>query len=295
MKNIFIAVLTVIIQLFISSVLFAVEEKNIKPLNETKAIPETTNIHFTGKYCRECHFKKPAKGRNSYLKYNGDYNQLCRCHINTPDSYLHPVNLSLSKEKTKKIPKVFPLENDKMTCLTCHNIYLQCQKSLIDQNSLRGAPYQKRTDFCYKCHDAEKYKRLDPHEQLDQNGEVILEKCLYCHNEKPDEKNETYKDVKLIGDLAVLCQRCHAIGEKHSGDVNHLRKPSEKALKRMEKMRKRNQIILPLDEEGKLTCITCHNPHEKGVLPSDRPSAKGADTKFRHRAPGKMCQECHQK
>jgi len=53
-------------------------------------------------------------------------------------------------------------------------------------------------------------------------------------------------------------------------------------------------IILPLDADGKMTCVTCHNPHQKGVIPPERAAAKGADSKFRHRLPDKMCTECHQ-
>jgi nitrate/TMAO reductase-like tetraheme cytochrome c subunit len=135
---------------------------------------------------------------------------------------------------------------------------------------------------------------LNPHKQLDANKKIIVEQCLYCHIEKPDEKYSGSKDIVLKSNIEVLCQRCHNIKGNHSGNANHMRKPSAKILKQMNIMKERFNIILPLDSEGKLTCSTCHNPHEMGVIAAQKPSAKGADDKYRHRLPGKMCTECHQ-
>ncbi len=194
-----------------------------------------------------------------------------------------------------RLPADFPLQNGKVTCNTCHNIYLQCQKSEFSELSLRDAPYKKRTDFCYKCHDRQKYQKLDPHDQISKTGEIVINKCLYCHDGKPDEKHATFNEVKFIGNIETLCRRCHLIEGNHSGNIDHLViKPSPKGLKRMETMKKKHGLILPLTEDGKMTCITCHNPHEKGVIPDDKPAARGADSKYRHRLPNIMCKECHQ-
>lgn len=104
----------------------------------------------------------------------------------------------------------------------------------------------------------------------------------------------TFEDVKLVGDFGTLCERCHDIDGNHAGNVNHLKiKPSAKALAIMHNMKMKFNIVLPLDPTGKLTCATCHNPHERGVIPEDRPGAKGAGSKHRHRLPGRICIECH--
>jgi len=279
-----------------SGVAPAVERSVEQDFNfENAGVTPDTKIHYTGKYCNECHETTPVQGGDPYLKFGGDYKQLCRCHAIPGAVYIHPVDIKPSPEKAKKIPAGFPLEDGHVSCLTCHDIYLQCQKQLFNRNSLRGAPYPRRTDFCYRCHTPEKYAKLDPHHQINDKGEIVIQNCLICHSEKPDEKHATFKDVKFIGDIEMMCRRCHNVAGNHSGNADHMGiKPSANGFRRIEAMEKKFNARLPLDENGKMTCITCHNPHEKGVIPDYNPGAKGAGSKDRHRLPENMCQECHQ-
>ena len=227
------------------------------------------------------------------MKYDGDFKLLCKCHA--PSNYVHPVNMEPSQGIKGKIPAELPLQKGKITCLTCHDIYWQCRKRRVDKNSLRVKRSPKRTDFCYRCHDKAKYMKLEIHNQINSDGTIIVEKCLYCHTDKPDESRARYKDVKFIGDLTMLCQGCHVIRGNHSGNFNHMVRPSATTLARMQAIENDFGIILPLDENGKLTCITCHNPHQSGVIRSGSPAARGADSKYRHRLPGnRLCIECHQ-
>ena len=254
-----------------------------------------TNLHYTGRYCTECHEKHPVPGGDRYLKYGGDYKRLCRCHTQSHKVYIHPFNIRPSIEKRKRMPKDFPLENGKLTCLTCHDLYRQCQKRLFERNSLRGAPYPRRVSFCYNCHVKAHYKPNDPHQQLNKHHEIIIGSCLICHKEKPDEKHATFKDVTFIGNIEMICRRCHHIAGNHSGNHDHMKNiPSEKGLKRIKLVEAMFHTVLPLNENGKMTCVTCHNPHEKGVIPENRPGAKGAGSKYRHRLPKNLCKECHQ-
>lgn len=264
---------------------------------QKRSVAETTNIHFTGEYCKECHTKIPNQGGNKYLKYEGDFKRLCNCHNRTVGSFLHPVDMDMSSGKKAKIPPDMPLRNGEVTCLTCHDMFLQCRKRLFrnEKLTLRGAPYPRKTDFCYKCHNKNDYTMLNPHDQISDSGEIVFEICLYCHEGKPDETRHRYKDVKFIGDLEMICQRCHMIKYNHSGNYSHMVKPSDKGLARIEAMKNKFDIILPLAKDGKMTCITCHNSHEKGVIPDESPGSKGADSPFRHRLPGRLCLECHQK
>ncbi len=297
--KILVVTIEILLLIFGSNMVFA-EKKEEKPMSTEVAevVTTTTDLHYTGKYCGECHEKIPQKGGNKFLRFGGDFSQLCKCHGYTSSNYLHPVDIEPSEEKKAKIPGDFPLPDGKVACSTCHDIYMQCQDNprlkQLNKRFLRGAPYPRRTELCFKCHDEKKYKMLDPHNQLAENGDIIVEKCLYCHVEKPDEKTATYEDVKLIGNLEILCQRCH--GERnHPSNANHLRKPSEMTLAIMKEGEKKYNIVLPLDSDGRIGCPTCHNPHEKGVIPVERIGAKGASERFRHRLPGQICMACHQK
>jgi len=289
MKSVTLAVI-IIAAIFVSCVIDDNRQGEI--VSATEEATKAAEYHYTGKYCTDCHEQIPQEGGNKFLKFGGDFNKLCKCHA--PESYVHPVGIEPSQEKKAKIPAEFPLQDGKITCLTCHDIYWQCQKRRVDKNSLRGRPFPKRSDFCYKCHDKASYRKLDIHTQLNAQGKIIVEKCLYCHTDKPDETRARYENVEFIGDLEMICRRCHAIRGNHAGNVNHLVKPSAAALARMQAMEKKFGIILPLDENGQLTCITCHNPHGKGVIRAESPAAKGAGSKYRQRLPGRLCIECHQ-
>jgi hypothetical protein len=230
----------------------------------TSTLPEDTDLHYSGKYCSECHEKTPEKGGEDYLKFNSDFSQLCRCHGYTPGTYIHPVDIFPSEEKKKDIPDNFPLKDGKVSCTTCHDIYLQCQKNprfkVMNRRFLRGAPYVSRTTLCFRCHDEKKYTMLDPHNQLTESGAIVVDKCLYCHVEKPDERIATFEQVKLIGNLEVLCFRCHfKQSQMHPINANHLVTPPPAIVNYMKETEKKFGIILPLNYDGK----RCH-PKRQG-------------------------------
>jgi hypothetical protein len=261
-----------------------------------KPVSSSTNLHFTGRYCDECHARTPEKGKDAFLRFSGDFSQLCKCHYYKPGQYTHPVNIKPSDGKKEKIPPDFPLRKGELSCSTCHDMYLQCQYSKfkpVNRKFLRGGPYASRTTICFRCHDENKYKKRDPHNQLNAKGEIIEEKCLYCHANKPDEQTATFGDITLIGDIKMICQRCHRILEKHPAGKDHFKKPNDKILEMMKTSEIIYSIILPLDGEGTITCITCHNPHDKGVIPDEREAAKGAGEKFNNRLAGLVCNACH--
>ncbi len=285
--------------LLISTVCTVLAQENTDTTAEM--LPEDVNLHYSDQYCIECHEQTPQEGGNTYLKYNGDYTQLCRCHGYTPGTYIHPVFVVPSDEKRAIIPDDFPLVNDQVTCVTCHDMYLQCKNNpkykVLNKRFLRGAPYVSRTTLCFRCHDEKKYTMLDPHNQLTENGAIVVDKCLYCHLEKPDERTATFDEVKLIGQLEVLCFRCHyKQSQFHPINANHLVKPSATILANMKDSELKFGIILPLNYDGNITCPTCHNPHERGVIPRNRASAKGASEKYRLRlseANLQICVACH--
>ncbi|MCF8056824.1 MAG: hypothetical protein K9K37_09305 [Desulfocapsa sp.] len=266
-----------------------------------------TNVHFDERYCTECHRHRPKIGDDIVLKYD-NYTQTCRCHGYTPDTYTHPVEKKLSPEKLATIPAELPLTDDKITCNTCHNMAIQCnpQHALRHHNKsfLRTNPSLGRTFLCFQCHEKKQFKMFDPHKQLTDSGTINEESCLYCHVTKPDEQTATFESRKdgedtihLVGNMEVICLRCHNDkAGRHPLNKNHRVKPSDKVLTRMHWSERNLWILLPLNDEGQITCITCHNPHERGVIPTQKAASAGASEKGRLRKSwggGSICVACH--
>jgi hypothetical protein len=256
-------------------------------------LPDTVNIHYKPQYCALCHVIGLTGPVPSHLRFGNDYQVGCRCHYQNPNDLRHPADVAVPAAMRSKIPATFPLRDGKITCLTCHSFAVLCSPENPRRSSLRDAPYQDRTAFCFRCHNEEQYARVNPHHQLDDAGKIIPEKCLFCHAQKPDETRATFATVKLIGGLEMLCQGCHNIGRLHPAGKPHLVRPTLEYQARMRQLERQYGIVLPLDEQGKLTCITCHNPHEGGVIPETLAGAKGAGAKLRHRLPKVLCAECH--
>jgi hypothetical protein len=274
------------------------EGKKSKPF--VSKLAHTTDIHYSAKYCTECHVSIPRSGSHIQLRYGGDYQQLCRCHYSSSANYIHPVDIVPSQNLKAAIPAAFPLHEGKVTCATCHDIVIQCQDNQKDrifikeQKFLRGAPYGTMMGICYKCHNKADYQMYNPHRQLNAKKEIDKQTCLYCHAEIPDEKLTRLEDARLIGDMEALCIRCHTREPNQIFHAKHLRKPSDEVLTRIKKMEAQHGILLPLSAEGNVTCATCHNPHEKDVIPDRRLAAKGASQTKRHRLQHDMCIKCHQ-
>jgi len=216
----------------------------------------------------------------------------------------------------KRMPKPFrdsvARGNNKMTCISCHDLPMTCKKKRHKEKNknpmfFRGGPYKSRTDLCYHCHDEKKYQRINAHDQVTDRGQVQKQKCLICHTvDKNLLQAQNIDEVKfnIKGNLSRLCWGCHK-WEPHpggsftffsgkGGTPNHLVKPSESIRERMLEMQKKNDIVFPLEPAtGKIFCGTCHNSHERGVI-KHKQAAKGADSKERLRMKN-ICINCHDK
>ena len=266
--------------------------------SSSEAASASTDIHYNAKYCSECHTHTPERGKDKFLKFEGSFKQLCKCHYDAPGVYLHPVDIAPSEKIKAEIPSDFALREGKISCGTCHDIFIQCQvnQKLFqkDEKFLRRRQSKKRTDICFECHDRTKFNVYNPHKQLNTDGNLIQETCLYCHTIIPDVNTAKHEDAKLIGNNEALCMRCHKKNNKASLHDTHVRKPSPKVLTRIRLMEKQFNIVLPLNADGMVTCVTCHNPHEKGVIPTKRPGAGGAGEDKRHRLSENICIKCHE-
>ncbi len=228
-----------------------------------------------------------------------DMPAMCACHYEDEQWYHHPVDVVPSERLAPRIPSWLPLTDGLLTCATCHDLAATCalpsaMPSAMPSgapSTVRGGPFKARSEPCYACHDADAYQRFNVHEQLDARSRLKEDTCLYCHTTLPS-PSQTASMVRLVDDIPGTCMRCHPM-ELHPGGTDHLRKPSADMLDRLHQLEDEHHVILPLDEQGRMSCITCHNPHQRGVIPVDRHAARGADEEHRLRIPRVMCRSCH--
>jgi hypothetical protein len=178
------------------------------------------------------------------------------------------------------IPDNFPLnKNKQIDCQTCHGIkdmkdqdFKKIDKR--DDDFLREGSYEVLTDFCYRCHEAKPYQRDNIHKMLDSDGEIIERRCLYCHQETLDPEQDIKPDErKLRLPPQNICYGCH-LYTPHFNALVHSQEPDEDMKKRINKYEQKHKIILPLSDEGKIMCTTCHSPHQIDVISREKPAGK---------------------
>jgi predicted CXXCH cytochrome family protein len=242
--------------------------------------------------CAVCHATAKPHAGAALFAPGADPSASCLlCHDYKENH--HPVDFVPAA--ASRIP--FPLFTGKVRCLTCHEIHGGAGKKGTSK-LLRGGPYtEDRRQICLRCHSREKYAAINPHLMLDNqkkfrdvNGRPV---CLLCHSEMPDPERDYAEDVKFRADVGFLCWRCHPPMPDPFFDTHFLVSPSAKTLDAMHEAEEGDLVILPLVPRGRITCSTCHNPHQQGVI-QHAAAAKGADAKGRLRLPS-LCQACHPK
>lgn len=102
-------------------------------------------------------------------------------------------------------------------------------------------------------------------------------KCQMCHSSVPT-PGTPFEEIILKDNVDRLCANCHSINQRTSHPVN---------------MRPRTSIPLQryLDQEGRMTCITCHEVHKEENNSFSRRELKGL---LRGHAQGRaFCFICH--
>ena len=283
------------------------------------------NPHGDPVLCSSCH-TSAVVGRGD-LRFDGNVSQLCQsCHDGRlATREVHPVDLAPSATIAKEIPSDFPLEDGMLTCRSCHDISRGCKAgqpaTVSNRNLLRGARVSHRLEFCFRCHEQENYQSFNAHDQLEA-GKAKTDTCVWCHVRVPDVDSRLKEDVSytLRSKSFGVCNNCHVVAKDHpTGDSHMYATPSAKMMWHMsayeiqpqmhlpfkqllEYVRAANRAprSIPLDENGRITCYSCHNPHEKGLLPNWNPRSVGAEPKqaanHRLRAhEGIVCRACHEK
>ncbi len=193
---------------------------------------------------------------------------------------------------------------------------------MLNRNFLRGAPTPHSLAFCFNCHIQENYQPFNVHDQLEA-GKEKTDTCLWCHVSVPEVGSNIREAASygLRGKAIDLCRNCHSMPAGHpTGDPHMDSKPSADMMSYMSayeiqhKMNlplkqlleyvqaaKRTPRSIPLDENGCITCYSCHNPHQKGLLPNSNPRSVGAEPKkaknhrLRIQEGDIACRACHQK
>jgi len=278
------------------------EQEEDSALDQVRPPEEIIDPHFTGKDCNVCHELAPEPGdKDLQLKFGGDDIAMCNsCHqTEYVKGDLHPVDIVPPEGDSIRVPAELPIYEGKITCRTCHDVYMQCkaQPSLQFENInfLRGAPYKKIIDLCFRCHNIEVYKKTNPHEQLDEEGNIVKERCLYCHQSLPDPDSVSgIEEVTFKTDTSTFCAACHGEEEAlHPAKANHILIPPQEMLTAIEASEKKFGVILPLFK-GELFCGTCHNPHDKGIIKREEAS-RGSEAEQRLRLDRSydLCIACH--
>jgi hypothetical protein len=183
-----------------------------------------------------------------------------------------PANMQVNEELTLGL-------NDELVCETCHGIedLKQIPLDEVDVDApdfLNLGPYRDLTEFCYHCHEKEGHQRYNLHLMLTEEGELDDRGCVYCHVEAPD-PSKTYEADELEFHLSreKLCYGCH-LKTPHLNALNHQTEPTDEIRQVIRKAEKKHNVKLPLGDEGEVICITCHSPHQSGVIDADLPAGK---------------------
>lgn len=288
-------------------------------------LEQAPDPHGDPALCSRCHIS--VKGRRAILKFDGDAVKLCRsCHDGKLSAgEAHPVGMAPKPAIAARMKARFPLEDGMLGCLTCHDVTWHCstsrQSAFPRRGYLRGAAVSHPMEFCFQCHNPENYRPFNAHDQIE-NGRTKTDVCGWCHSSIPDVDSRLKEDASyaLRSKSSGVCNNCHIVKKDHPTGNQHLNAKLSAEMKwhisayelqsRMNlpfkqlleyvKAAKRSPRLIPLDKKGRIACYSCHNPHEKGLLPDWNLRSVGAEpkqaTNHRLRTYGNVsCRTCHDK
>lgn len=262
---------------------------------------DTVNPHWSGEHCVECHVEEKPLEKGAALKYDGDSVSLCNsCHNGESAApEIHPYGVLLPGDFQQELPSEWPRVEKKITCLTCHDALIQMYanppRQLVNPQFVRQPYADSRSDFCFTCHQREDYQKRNPHQQIDEAGTIRETSCLLCHQSLPDQQQKiTHAELSFKDEPTKLCISCHGgKQDNHPTNGNHLVRMTDEMREALTRQTTGGSVYLPLRENA-LTCATCHNPHQKGVIQT-KGAARGAGEPYFLRVTRgrKLCSSCH--
>jgi len=263
--------------------------------------------------CQSCH-RIHGAGDEKLLIVENDRSQLCgTCHADryTADrtgaarAGTHPVNVVPEKvEVPERLlhagAKLGGEEKNQLICQSCHRPHgAEPGKGILVSGN-------GESRLCRSCHTEEGRVLESRHDLRDEEpGVEEAGACSACHLPHNGKGPKMWARVPGESDdpLAATCLSCHQDGgaaeKRQTGVHSH---PVGRALERVD-----NRIDLPgftkegvPDPDGRLSCATCHNPHQ---WDPERPEARGAEGKpgsgenrflrVRNGSEGRLCRGCH--
>ena len=282
------------------------------------------NPHWSASGCRHCH--QLADGKPLPIQARPVDVPCLGCHDGRrARQELHPIGRSFGSGQIVQ-PEGWPVPDGKLGCITCHDVRRACDGDRVRPTDnpafLRGHKGPALLTFCSRCHVAtEAHARRNPHHMVTKSKEPMRQACQFCHDPAIFEFDRTARTGRptLRRDEMALCPTCHNrhVDYFEPGHVG-IRVPAEmKAYMAAAEWTGAGQAAdaepvqealsagdgptrLPLTNENRVTCSTCHNPHEDGLFPADSVLGYGAmqhgekRDRLRLRGLGKeVCRGCH--
>jgi len=273
--------------------------------------------------CETCHIAHGSPYESFLIEGAGNSALCLSCHqdkdIFGPKGERKPFHVINVPPQKAKIPADFIKKGAKtgyqgsIICLTCHQVHnhkTQEKFLLIMRN--------EKSSLCLTCHLDKQYLSSSKHNLINSSprernlqGKTVAEGgiCSSCHLPHKPARNLSGKE-----DFTTqLCLSCHSkgnMGEKvmprgytHPVSVSLFEKKEEDPFFAAVDAEK-GKLALPLfnrynveDENGKLTCSTCHEPHGLATDSTEGQTAKesgGSKSShlLREKSPD-ICRECH--
>lgn len=303
-----------------------------------KGPEQVANPHWSATSCNACHVMEAGSVHPRHQLLAGaarsSADVLClSCHDGVKAHVeSHPIGRLAITESTT-VPIGWPLVEDRLGCLTCHDIVRHCnadaRRPSVNPAMLRAFDAADPMHLCVQCHQSSETWRVSPHRHLDAVGRVMEESCTFCHIRTPPIPADGARrhDPMLHADGSQLCLTCHtrhwdvspqghvdrtvsehtrrvmlarqfahADGNSNQPDAQSRENGTTRTMPRDLTM---EPALLPLSA-NRVTCYTCHNPHQPGLFPDNTPlgafSAAPRDTHAALRiSSDQLCIECHAK
>jgi predicted CXXCH cytochrome family protein len=284
-------------------------------------LPDTAlavNPHWRGDRCSSCH---DGIDRSFAAIPVARADALClSCHDGRrAGAEPHPIGRVATNE-THGVPAGWPLADGRLSCLTCHDVVRHCRagarRPARNPAMVRGLDRRDAMASCRECH-IQDMARFNPHRIAgraaqpgnadgadgpagrDASLSIADVSCRACHAPVPrfggdapaGPEASPLADAHLREPAAKLCLNCHTPHADPAPNGHLGLSPNAGAVS--------PGIRLPL-EEGRITCATCHDPHDAALyaaheLPSRR-AARPSDAAIALRADYEiLCTACHPK